>query len=58
MDLLLDRDDFHRLLLGAVGQELLGLEPDAQDQDAPVLLRVLEAALTNRLYSLHSACRE
>uniref|UniRef100_A0A671U4H5 Ankyrin repeat and BTB domain containing 2 n=1 Tax=Sparus aurata TaxID=8175 RepID=A0A671U4H5_SPAAU len=58
MDLLLDRDDFHRLLLGAVGQELLGLEPDAQDQDAPVLLRVLEAALTHRLYSLHSACRE
>ncbi|XP_073320222.1 ankyrin repeat and BTB/POZ domain-containing protein 2-like [Pagrus major] len=58
MDLLLDREDFHRLLLGAVGQELLCLEVDAQDQDPPVLLRVLEATLIHRLYSLHSACRE
>ncbi|XP_036951594.1 ankyrin repeat and BTB/POZ domain-containing protein 2-like isoform X1 [Acanthopagrus latus] len=53
MDLLLDREDFHRLLLGAVCLEL-----EAQDQDAPVLLRVLEDALIQRLYSLHSACRE
>uniref|UniRef100_A0A8D3D0G3 Ankyrin repeat and BTB (POZ) domain containing 2a n=1 Tax=Scophthalmus maximus TaxID=52904 RepID=A0A8D3D0G3_SCOMX len=42
MDRLLDRDDFHRLLLGGVGRELLDLE----------------AALIHRLYDLHRACRE
>ncbi|XP_018548369.1 ankyrin repeat and BTB/POZ domain-containing protein 2 isoform X2 [Lates calcarifer] len=58
MDRLLDRDDFHRLLLGGVGQELLCPGTDAQDRDPPVLLRDLEAALIHRLYSLNSACRE
>ncbi|GLD70781.1 ankyrin repeat and BTB/POZ domain-containing protein 2-like isoform X1 [Lates japonicus] len=58
MDRLLDRDDFHRLLLGGVGQELLCPGTDAQDRDPPVLLRDLEAALIHRLYSLNSACQE
>uniref|UniRef100_A0A7N6AFM0 BTB domain-containing protein n=1 Tax=Anabas testudineus TaxID=64144 RepID=A0A7N6AFM0_ANATE len=50
---LLDREDFHRLLLGGVGQELLCPGPDQA-----ILIRKLEAALINRLYILHSACRE
>ncbi|XP_028258025.1 ankyrin repeat and BTB/POZ domain-containing protein 2-like [Parambassis ranga] len=70
MDQLLDREDFHRLLLGGVRQELLcstgsrhGLGHDQdqdqdQDLDPPVLLRDLQAALIQRLYSLHSVCRE
>uniref|UniRef100_A0A8C4NQ65 Ankyrin repeat and BTB (POZ) domain containing 2a n=1 Tax=Dicentrarchus labrax TaxID=13489 RepID=A0A8C4NQ65_DICLA len=58
MDRLLDREDFHRLLLGGVGQELLCPEVGPQDQDSPGLLRVLEATLIHRLYTLHSACRE
>ncbi|KAM9366758.1 ankyrin repeat and BTB/POZ domain-containing protein 2-like [Symphorus nematophorus] len=58
MDRLLDREDFHRLLLGAVGEELLRPGTDTQDQDPTVLLRVLEGTLIHRLYSLHSACRE
>ncbi|KAF3686174.1 Ankyrin repeat and BTB/POZ domain-containing protein 2 [Channa argus] len=59
MDRLLDREDFHRLLLGQVGQELLCPGTDGQDQDLqPVLLRDLEAALIHRLYTVHSACRE
>lgn len=57
MDQLLDRDDFHRLLLGRVGQELLWSGPGL-DQNQPDLLRDLEAALINRLYSLHTVCRE
>ncbi|XP_047187590.1 ankyrin repeat and BTB/POZ domain-containing protein 2-like isoform X2 [Scophthalmus maximus] len=67
MDRLLDRDDFHRLLLGGVGRELLLCPATSfqdQDQDldqddvVPVLLRDLEAALIHRLYDLHRACRE
>ncbi|XP_035507682.1 ankyrin repeat and BTB/POZ domain-containing protein 2-like [Morone saxatilis] len=58
MDRLLDREDFHRLLLGGVGQELLCPDVGPQDQDSPGLLRVLEATLIHRLYTLHSACRE
>ncbi|XP_022605558.1 ankyrin repeat and BTB/POZ domain-containing protein 2-like [Seriola dumerili] len=58
MDQLLDREDFHRLLLGGVGQELLCPGTGTQDRDLPVLLRDLEAALIHRLYTLHSACRE
>lgn len=58
MDRLLDREDFHRLLLGGVGQELLCPGVSTQDQDPPVLLRVLEATLIQRLYTLHAACRE
>ncbi|XP_039981916.1 ankyrin repeat and BTB/POZ domain-containing protein 2-like isoform X2 [Xiphias gladius] len=58
MDRLLDREDFHRLLLGGVGQELLCPGTGTQDQDLPVLLSDLEAALVRRLYTLHSACRE
>ncbi|XP_029353636.1 ankyrin repeat and BTB/POZ domain-containing protein 2-like [Echeneis naucrates] len=58
LDRLLDRDDFHRLLLGGVGQGRLRPRTGIQeDQDLPVLLRDLEAALVQRLYSLHSACR-
>lgn len=63
MDQLLDREDFHSLLLGGLSQELLypglgtrsGLD---QDQDLLVLLRDLENVLIQRLYILHSACRE
>ncbi|XP_068584825.1 ankyrin repeat and BTB/POZ domain-containing protein 2-like [Cebidichthys violaceus] len=61
MDRLLDRDDFHRLLLLGGGPEPLGPEVDVQedrDQDPPVLLEVLEAALIHRLSSLHAACGE
>ncbi|KAI3377674.1 hypothetical protein L3Q82_008442, partial [Scortum barcoo] len=58
MDRLLDREDFHRLLLGAAGQELLRSGSGIQDEDPPALLRVLEAALIQRLHTLHSACRE
>ncbi|KAG8001088.1 Ankyrin repeat and BTB/POZ domain-containing protein 2 [Nibea albiflora] len=58
MDRLLDREDFHRLLLGGVSQELLCPDMGTKDRDPPVLLRVLEDALIDRLYSLHSACRE
>ncbi|XP_078111953.1 ankyrin repeat and BTB/POZ domain-containing protein 2-like [Sander vitreus] len=58
LDRLLDGEDFHRLLLGAVGRETLGPEAGAPDRDPPVLLEVLEATLIHRLYTLHSACRE
>lgn len=58
MDQLLDREDFHRLLLGGVGQELLRPELDTWDEDGPNLLRDLEAALIQRLYTLHTACQE
>ncbi|TKS70530.1 Ankyrin repeat and BTB/POZ domain-containing protein 2 [Collichthys lucidus] len=58
MDRLLDREDFHRLLLGGVSQELLCPDMGTKDRDPPVLLRVLEATLIQRLHSLHSACRE
>ncbi|XP_070758191.1 ankyrin repeat and BTB/POZ domain-containing protein 2-like [Enoplosus armatus] len=58
MDRLLDREDFHRLLLGGVGQERLCPAASSQDQDPLALLRVLEATLIHRLYTLHSACRE
>ncbi|XP_005944155.1 ankyrin repeat and BTB/POZ domain-containing protein 2 [Haplochromis burtoni] len=63
MDQLLDREDFHSLLLGGLSQELLypGLGTRSglvQDQDLLVLLRDLENVLIQRLYILHSACRE
>ncbi|KAL7406010.1 hypothetical protein ABVT39_011617 [Epinephelus coioides] len=58
MDRLLDQEDFHRLLLGAIGQEQICPEVGTQDQDLPILLEVLEATLIHRLYTLHSACRE
>ncbi|XP_047435920.1 ankyrin repeat and BTB/POZ domain-containing protein 2-like [Mugil cephalus] len=64
MDQLLDREDFHRLLLGGVSQDLLcpGTStrsgPGPRDPDPQVLLRDLEAALIQRLYSLHAVCRE
>ncbi|XP_045889542.1 ankyrin repeat and BTB/POZ domain-containing protein 2-like [Micropterus dolomieu] len=54
MDRLLDQEDFHHLLLGGVGQELLCPGVGTQDQ---VLLRVLEATLIRRVYTLHSTCR-
>ncbi|XP_070814376.1 ankyrin repeat and BTB/POZ domain-containing protein 2-like [Chaetodon trifascialis] len=57
MDRLLDREDFHRLLLGAAGREALCPGTSARDRDPPVLLRVLEAALVHRLSVLHAACR-
>ncbi|XP_019751839.1 ankyrin repeat and BTB/POZ domain-containing protein 2-like [Hippocampus comes] len=63
MEQLLSREDFHRLLFCASGQEQfctrtgkwysLGLD---QNQDG--LLKNLEAALINRLYFLHTGCRE
>eukprot|EP00064_Thunnus_orientalis_P021413 superscaffoldBa00006478_g21576 len=63
MDRLLDREDFHRLLLGGVGQELLcpgtgNRSGPGQDRKQPVLLRDLEVTLIHRLYTLNSACRE
>ncbi|KAM7405628.1 hypothetical protein PAMP_000062 [Pampus punctatissimus] len=63
MDRLLDREDFHRLLLGGVGQDLLCPGTGARsgpghDEKQPVLLRDLEVTLIHRLYTLHSACRE
>ncbi|XP_042342563.1 ankyrin repeat and BTB/POZ domain-containing protein 2-like [Plectropomus leopardus] len=58
MERLLDQEDFHRLLLGAVGQQLLCPEGGTQDQDPLVLLEVLEATLIHRLYTVHPACRE
>lgn len=63
MEQLLSREDFHRLLFRASGQEQfctrtgkwysLGL-----DQNQAGLLKNLEAALINRLYTLHTSCRE
>ncbi|KAM7424751.1 hypothetical protein PAMA_000891 [Pampus argenteus] len=63
MDRLLDREDFHRLLLGGVGQELICPGTGARsgpghDEKQPVLLRDLEVTLIHRLHTLHSACRE
>lgn len=55
MDQLLDQDDFHRLLLGGVGQDPQRNGVIDWDQ---VLLRVLEASLIQRLYVLHATCRE
>ncbi|KAM9861113.1 ankyrin repeat and BTB/POZ domain-containing protein 2-like [Aulostomus maculatus] len=57
MDHLLDREDFYRVLLGGVAQELTWsrLGPE---QTQPNLLGDLEMALIHRLYSLHPACRE
>ncbi|CAJ1049933.1 ankyrin repeat and BTB/POZ domain-containing protein 2-like [Xyrichtys novacula] len=52
MDQLLDREDFHRLLLCP------SMDPQDQDQDQPSLLRTLEETLIHRLYSLHAECRE
>ncbi|XP_041836310.1 ankyrin repeat and BTB/POZ domain-containing protein 2-like [Melanotaenia boesemani] len=66
LDRLLDREDFHRLLLGGISQELLcpgtsthsgsGQTQDL-DRDPSVLLRDLETVLIHRLYKLHSVCR-
>ncbi|XP_062271281.1 ankyrin repeat and BTB/POZ domain-containing protein 2-like [Scomber scombrus] len=63
MDRLLDREDFHRLLLGGVGQELLcpgtsTRSRPGQNLTQPVLLMDLEVTLIHRLYTLNSACRE
>ncbi|KAA8596031.1 hypothetical protein FQN60_011322, partial [Etheostoma spectabile] len=58
LDRLLDAEDFHRLLLGAVARETPCPEGGAPDRDPPGLLEVLEATLIHRLYTLHSACRE
>ncbi|KAM9318609.1 ankyrin repeat and BTB/POZ domain-containing protein 2-like [Pholidichthys leucotaenia] len=61
MDHLLDREDFHHLLLGGISQELLCPGVRSQpgwDQDQLTLLWRLEAVLIQRLHSLHSACRE
>uniref|UniRef100_A0A3P9H1E9 Ankyrin repeat and BTB (POZ) domain containing 2a n=1 Tax=Oryzias latipes TaxID=8090 RepID=A0A3P9H1E9_ORYLA len=59
MELLLDREDFHRLLLGGVNRE--PPSPSMRDRDhswdLPGLLGDLEAALIQRLLSLHSSCR-
>ncbi|XP_060924523.1 ankyrin repeat and BTB/POZ domain-containing protein 2-like [Limanda limanda] len=57
MDLLLDREDFHRLLLGGAGQQLLCPGTIDQDGDAS-LLNDLKVALIHRLYTLHRVCGE
>ncbi|XP_041649964.1 ankyrin repeat and BTB/POZ domain-containing protein 2-like [Cheilinus undulatus] len=58
MDQLLDQEDFYRLLLGGLGQELLCLGMETENKDSGFLLRTLEETLIDRLYELHSACRE
>ncbi|KAM4603130.1 ankyrin repeat and BTB/POZ domain-containing protein 2-like isoform 2-T2 [Polymixia lowei] len=63
MEQLLDREDFHRLLLGGVSQDLLSPGTDIhsgprRDQPSPVLLKDLEVTLIHRLFSLYSSCRE
>ncbi|KAK5934874.1 hypothetical protein CgunFtcFv8_020287 [Champsocephalus gunnari] len=50
MEALLQRDDFHRLLLAVAGQ-------NSSPEDPPSLLRVLEPLLIHRLSDLYSACR-
>ncbi|KAI4831093.1 hypothetical protein KUCAC02_002690, partial [Chaenocephalus aceratus] len=50
MEVLLQRDDFHRLLLAVAGQH-------SSPEDPPPLLRVLETLLIHRLSDLYSACR-
>ncbi|XP_034998298.2 ankyrin repeat and BTB/POZ domain-containing protein 2 [Hippoglossus stenolepis] len=57
MDLLLDREDFHRLLLGGAGQQLLCPGTIVQDGDVS-LLNDLKVALIHRLYTLHRVCGE
>ncbi|KAM3877441.1 ankyrin repeat and BTB/POZ domain-containing protein 2-like [Diretmus argenteus] len=61
MEQLIEREDFHRLLLGGVSQDLLC--PGTDDLCGPgqqplVLLKDLEAMLVRRLYTLYSTCRE
>ncbi|XP_038130252.1 ankyrin repeat and BTB/POZ domain-containing protein 2-like [Cyprinodon tularosa] len=61
MDQLLDREDFHRLLLGTIRKESFSpgsATPPGSgpDQDLPVL-KHLEATLIDRLYHLHAECR-
>lgn len=59
MEELLDREDFHHLLLGGLSQELLcpGLGTcSGLDQAPPVLLRDMEDVLIQRIYSLHNVC--
>ncbi|XP_060902911.1 ankyrin repeat and BTB/POZ domain-containing protein 2-like [Labrus mixtus] len=58
MDRLLDREDFHRQLLGGLCQELLRPGMENKDQDPVPLVRTLEETLIHRLNGLHSACRE
>nr|XP_015808788.2 ankyrin repeat and BTB/POZ domain-containing protein 2 [Nothobranchius furzeri]XP_054587911.1 ankyrin repeat and BTB/POZ domain-containing protein 2 [Nothobranchius furzeri] len=59
MDLLLDREDFHRLLLGGVRKSPspAGNQPGLRQNQDPPLLKDLEAVLICRLYQLHAACR-
>ncbi|KAM6943479.1 ankyrin repeat and BTB/POZ domain-containing protein 2-like [Xenentodon cancila] len=64
MDRLLDREDFHYLLLGGVspGLRCPGISGRAgpghgQGRDPPSLMRDLEAVLIQRLYNLHASCR-
>ncbi|XP_071779263.1 ankyrin repeat and BTB/POZ domain-containing protein 2-like isoform X1 [Centroberyx gerrardi] len=63
MEQLLEREDFHRLMLGGAGQDLLCPGTDTHagpgpDRLPPALLTDLEATLVHRLYTLYSACRE
>lgn len=51
LERILEQDDFQCLLLARVSQS-------AWEQGSPVLLRVLETTLGQRLYDLHAACRE
>ncbi|KAM4743641.1 ankyrin repeat and BTB/POZ domain-containing protein 2-like [Anableps anableps] len=54
MERLLDREDFHRLLLGSASKG--APSGSGQDQDLPVL-KSLETTLIHRLSLLHAACR-
>ncbi|XP_056134425.1 ankyrin repeat and BTB/POZ domain-containing protein 2-like [Lampris incognitus] len=63
MEQLLEREDFHRLLLGGLSRDLLSPATDIyggpwQDGLSPVLLNDLEVTLVCRLYTLYPTCRE
>ncbi|MEQ2159196.1 hypothetical protein GOODEAATRI_020231, partial [Goodea atripinnis] len=63
MDRLLDREDFHRLLLGSISTgsfspDLAKTSGSGQDQDYSLpVLNNLETMLIHRLHNLHAACR-
>ncbi|KAK6296299.1 hypothetical protein J4Q44_G00340120 [Coregonus suidteri] len=63
MEQLLEREDFHRLLLGGARQEQLSPETEpwsgpCQDRHSSLLLEDLEVTLVHRLLSLYPSCRE
>ncbi|KAK6296141.1 hypothetical protein J4Q44_G00338540 [Coregonus suidteri] len=63
MEQLLEREDFHRLLMGGARQEQLSPETEprsgpCQDRHSSLLLEDLEVTLVHRLLSLYPSCRE